>query len=84
MNFFDQHSTLTLICLAFFPRITLLVASFVSGGFLWWLGWLFTPHLLVAILSLRYWNENPLLVVIAWGIAFGGTGGEIKATSNRK
>ncbi len=76
MDFFDSHSMLVLICLALFPRLTLLLASFVTGGLMWWLGWIFTPHLLVAILSLRYWDTNPVLVIIAWIMAFAGTGEE--------
>ena len=43
---------------------------------MWWLGWLFAPHLLVAFLSLAYWHTNPILVITAWIIALGGTGGE--------
>ena len=77
-TFFDTHalSWLILLGLAVFPRITLL---FVGGPFsvLHWLGWGFAPHLLVAIMATsRYWDTNPLLCVIAWFIAFAGTGGE--------
>ena len=64
------------IGLAVFPRITLL---FVGGAFgpLAWLGWLFCPHLLVAILGTTYyWDTNPVLCVVAWFVAFAGTGGE--------
>lgn len=83
MNFFDNYGVLTLLGLAIFPRITLLVASFATGGFFWWLGWLLTPHLLVAILGLSYWDTNPVLVVISWLLAFGGTGAEQQAASSR-
>ena len=65
-----------LLGLAVFPRITLL---FVGGPFGWlaWLGWLFTPHLLVAILATSwYWSTNPMLCVVAWFFAFAGSGGE--------
>ena len=79
MNFFDYHGILILICLALFPRLTLLFASFASGGLLWWLGWIFAPHLLVAFLSIPYWHSNPGLVVAAWVIALCGTSGETKA-----
>lgn len=78
MNFFDQHGLFVLICLALFPRLTLLLASFATGGVLWWLGWIFAPHLLVAFLALPYWDTNPVLVIIAWLIALGGTSGEAK------
>lgn len=83
MDFFDNYGIFTLIFLTFFPRLTLLFGTFVSGGWLWWLGWVFTPHLLVAFLSLPYWDTNPVLVIFAWLIALGGTSAEVK-TTNRK
>lgn len=55
-----------------FPRLTLLFSSVASGGFLWWVGWLICPKLLVAILSLGYWDTNPIMVVGAWLWAFSG------------
>ena len=81
MNFFDAHSLdwIILVGLATFPRITLL---FVGGpfGLLSWVGWLFAPHLLVAILATSaYWTTNPVVCVIAWFIALAGTGGEARA-----
>lgn len=78
MDYWDQHGFLILVCLALFPRLTLLLASFATGGLLWWLGWLFCPHLLVAILSLSYWDTNWVLVIFAWLIALGGSSGEAK------
>ncbi len=81
MNFWDHHGVFVLVCLALFPRLTLLLASFATGGFLWWLGWLFAPHLLVAILSIPYWDQNPVLVILAWVIALSGTSGEAKGVS---
>lgn len=81
MNFFEQHGVITLVCLAIFPRLTLLLASFATGGVLWWLGWIFAPHLLVAILSLQYWDTNPVLVIVAWVLALGGTSAESRAVS---
>lgn len=83
MDFFDQHTVIALIGLALLPRITLLVASFATGGLLWWLGWVFTPHILVAILSLRYWDTNPVLVVIAWIFALLGTSGECRVSGSQ-
>jgi hypothetical protein len=79
VGFFQAHPSLPwllLFGLAVFPRITLL---FVGGpfGFLHWLGWLIAPHLLVAIIATTlYWHTNPILCVIAWCFALGGTGGE--------
>ncbi len=83
-DFFAHHSWIVLICLALFPRLTLLLASFATGGVLWWLGWIFAPHLLVAILSLPYWEQNPVLVIIAWIMALGGTSTEAKAASSKR
>jgi hypothetical protein len=83
MNYFTAfpHPVFLLFGLAFFPRTVSLVLTFTiglaSGGFLWWAGWLLTPHLLVAILALPYWHTNPLLVVMAWGFALAGTATEI-------
>ena len=81
IDFMHAHSLpwLLLAGLAFFPRLTLL---FIGGpfGVLHWLGWLFAPHLLVAILATTmYWHTNPYLCVIAWFLAFAGTSGEGKA-----
>jgi hypothetical protein len=79
MDFWDYHGILFLLGCAFFPRITTLLFSSVSFGLWHILGWIFAPHLLVAILATTYyWDTNPMLVIIAWFFAFGGTGGEVK------
>ncbi len=80
-NYWDHHGFAYLFFLAVFPRLTLLYALFVGGavwgGVVGWLGWIFAPRLLVAVLAtLEYWHANPLLVVIAWLIAIGGESGE--------
>ena len=84
LGFFETHPVapiLLLVGLALLPRLTallwLLFGSLVSGGCLWWLGWLFAPDLLVAFLSLSYWPTNPVLVFVAWFFALGGTGVEV-------
>jgi hypothetical protein len=46
-------------------------------------GWFVTPHLLVAILALGYWQTNPVLVVISWLVALAGTFGEGAAAQRR-
>ncbi len=57
----------------------MLFAVATPFGFLAWLGWLFAPHLTVAILATQfYWHTNPLLCIIAWFVALAGTGGEYK------
>ncbi|CAN0329284.1 unnamed protein product [Chrysoparadoxa australica] len=73
VNYWQKHGVFFLIFLTIFPRLTLLLSSVVSGGFLWWLAWLFSPRLLVAYLAtVAYWQTNPLLVIFSWIIALGG------------
>lgn len=77
MDFWNYHTALFLIGATFFPRITTLFFTTVSFGFLAIIGWIFTPHLLVAIYAtMYYWDSNPVLCIIAWFMAFAGTGGE--------
>ena len=83
MDFFQHHGWLFLIAVTIFPRLTLLFSSVISGGVLWWLGFFLTPHLLVAFLSLPYWDSNPALVAIAWIVAIFGTGSEGKVAKRR-
>lgn len=72
------HGIWFLLGLAAFPRITLLLFASTPFGWLAWIGWLFAPHFLVAILSLPFWHSHPILVVLAWVMAFIGTGGEAR------
>ena len=74
MNFWHYHGWLFLFGAAFFPRITTLFFATVSFGFWAIVGWVLTPHLLVAIYATTfYWHTNPILCVVAWIFAFGGT-----------
>ncbi len=84
MDFWIQHGWVVLVCLALFPRLTLLLGAFVTGGGWWWVGWVFVPHLLVAILAIPFWDSNPVLVICAWLMAFGGSSGEASATGSRR
>jgi len=82
MDFFETHGILFLICIAIFPRLTLLVAT-VYGGLFWWIGLIFAPRLMVAILATTYyWDTNPILCIIAWIVAIGGESTEKKKISN--
>ena len=82
MDFWETHGWFFLLGCAFFPRITTLFFSTVSFGFWHILGWIFAPHLLVAILATNlYWDTNPGLVIISWFCAFAGTGSEGKAVT---
>jgi hypothetical protein len=81
MNYWDVHGIFFLLGCAFFPRITTLFFATMSFGFWTLVGWIFAPHLLVAILATSlYWSTNPVLVIFAWVFAFGGTTGEVGAT----
>lgn len=82
LDFCDTHWWTTAFFLAVFPRLTLLIGSFATGGLLWWLGWVFTPHLLVAILAIPFFDSNPVLVIFAWIMAIGGSGGEVTIVRN--
>jgi hypothetical protein len=76
-NFWDAHGTLFVLFMFFFPRLTLVFSSVASGGLLWWLGWVFAPRLLVAILATTaYWHTNTFLCVLAWVWALCGEIGE--------
>jgi len=78
MNFWDHHGILFLGCIAFFPRLTLLLGT-AWGGFLWWIGMLLAPRLLVAILATRFYGDtNIVLVVLCWFWCLGGEATEKK------
>jgi hypothetical protein len=84
-DFWQVHGWGFVLAMCFFPRLTLLFSSVVSGGFFWWLGWLLTPRLLVAILATTaYWNTNPVLVVITWIWMLGGEGTEKAVVSGSR
>ena len=79
MNFWHVHGIFFLFFIAVFPRLTMLFAVAGPFGWLTWLGWLFLPHVTVAILAtVAYWHTNPVLCVIAWLFALGGTTAEGK------
>ena len=76
-DFWRHHSIPFLIFITVFPRLTLLFSSVATGGMIWWLGWLFAPRFLVAVLATAaYWNMNPILVVLSWIVALGGESSE--------
>ena len=84
MDFWHNHGILFLLGVTFFPRITTLFFTSVSFGFWAILGWIFTPHILVAIYATTYyWHSNPILCIISWLAAVGGTGTE-EETVRRK
>ena len=93
MDFFMAHGTLAgvfiLFALAFIPRISmvcmLIWGALTSNGVFWWLGFIFLPHIVVAVeATSHYWDTNPILCVIAWMMAFGGTFGESSAAKSHR
>jgi Na+/proline symporter len=85
VNYWDHHGLLFLVALALFPRLTCLFAVATPFGWLHWLGWLFAPHILVAVLAtVMYRETNPVLVVIAWLFAVCGTGAESKTVASSR
>jgi hypothetical protein len=73
VDFFQKHGIFFLIFITIFPRLTLLFSSVVTGGFFWWLGFIFCPRILVASLAtVSYFHTNPVLVILSWLIALGG------------
>ena len=79
INFWHVHGVFFILFMFFFPRLTLLFSSVPFGGFFWWLGWIFAPRLLVAVLAtINYWQTNPILVVLSWCWALSGETAEKK------
>ena len=69
IDFWAVHGIGFCICLAIFPRITMLITGICTAwsGLLFWLGWVFAPRLTVAILATAtYWGTNPILCVFVW------------------
>ena len=44
------------------------------------IGCVICPRFVIAIMSLAYWNTNPVLVVFAWLFAFAHTAGAARKT----
>ena len=73
MDFWSVHGWMFLLCMAVFPRITMLVATNIIFGPLAWIGWLLAPRLTCAIFATSiYWSHNTVLVVLTWIWALGG------------
>lgn len=72
-DFWEVHGILFIICMCFFPRITMLLATAAGSGIFYWLGWLLAPRLTVAILATYYYGHtNTALVVFTWLWALAG------------
>jgi len=84
-DYWSKHGVFLLVGLTIFPRLTLLISSIPFGGFFWWLGFIFCPRILVAILAtFAYFQTNPILVVVSWLIALGGEAAEKYGMSRGK
>jgi hypothetical protein len=88
MGYWETHGyflgLIFLLGIACLPRLTMLFAVSTPFGCLAWLGWVFAPHLLVAILATSlYWHTNPVLCVLAWIWALVGTGAEGKYAQSK-
>lgn len=72
-DFWEVHGILFIVCMFFFPRLTMLFATAGGSGFLYWLGWVFAPRITVAILATYfYWHTNTILVFLTWVWALSG------------
>lgn len=86
-DFWDYHGVGFIICLIFFPRITMLVVGTCGHTYaypvLFWLGWIFAPRFVIAILATTiYWDTNPVLCILAWMCAFGTGHAETNVANN--
>ncbi|MDP3900091.1 MAG: hypothetical protein Q8Q23_03360 [bacterium] len=74
-GFWEIHGIFFLFFINFFPRLTILFCTPYPANFLTFLGWLFVPRILAAILATHYyWDTNPILCIITWIVAIGTTG----------
>jgi hypothetical protein len=77
MNFWEVHGIFFLLGLVFFPRITVILFSHVTGGPLFWIFFLIFPRIVIPILAAyHYWDTNPVLVVLSFVVSLSGETGE--------
>ena len=66
-DFWSNHTGWFILAMFFFPRLTMLFATTVGGGFFYWVGWLLAPRFTVAIIATYlYGHTNTALVVFTW------------------
>lgn len=83
-DFWSHHGIVFVVCMFIFPRLTLLFSGVAWGGLLWWLGLVFAPRLLVAILATSvYWETNTVLCILTWIWALGGESTEKEGVRRR-
>ena len=79
MDFWQVHGWLFLVAVSFFPRLTMLFAVSAPFGLLAWVGWLFVPHVTVAVLAtgLSGCASHPSNCTNVPGAVIGGVAGGI-------
>lgn len=76
-NFWENHTWVFILAMFFFPRLTMLFATSVGGGCLYWIGFVFAPRLTVAIIgTYLFYHTNGLLLIFTWIWALVGEGVE--------
>lgn len=66
-DFWDFHGWFQLLGWIMFPRLMFWFFSVITGGFWFWVGVFFTPHIMAAFwFTTYYWHTNPILCVFAW------------------
>lgn len=66
-DFWQYHSWGFIFCMCLFPRLTMLFATTIGAGPLYWIGWFLCPRLTVAIIATNHFgHENTALVVVTW------------------
>jgi len=76
IGFWGRHGILYLFGATFFPKMVLLYCIITLRPWYFWLLWSTCPHMLVAVLAYqRYWETDPLLVLVAvlYGVFIGGS-----------
>lgn len=87
IDFWAVHGWGFILCMFFFPRLTMLLGTAVTStfGVLGWLGWLLMPRLTVAIIATTlYWHTNQVLVVFTWLWALGGESTEKRTVASSR
>ena len=83
-NYWDYHGWFLLLFMITVPRLTLLFSSIASGGFFWWMGWLFAPRFLIALMAtINYWHSNEILLLFSGLIAIARESTEKCVIKNR-
>lgn len=86
-SFWTFHGFWFVFFMCLFPRLTMLftgICFMPFTGFLFWLGWVLAPRLVVAILAtFLYWQTNPVLCVITWMWALSVSKGESVVIKNK-